>query len=52
VKPWAAASNAYTRIAENTYRYESDNGFSADIVVDDLGLVIDYPSGWERIGMA
>jgi uncharacterized protein len=39
----------YTRIAENTYRYESDTGFSAEIVVDDLGLITTYPSGWERI---
>jgi uncharacterized protein len=44
-------SQRYTRIAQNTYRYESDPGFSADIVVDDLGLVIDYPGGWERVGM-
>jgi uncharacterized protein len=44
-------SQRYTRTAENIYRYESDPGFSADIVVDDLGLVIDYPGGWERIGM-
>ena len=39
----------YTRIAENTYRYESDTGFSAEIAVDDLGLVTTYPGGWERI---
>jgi uncharacterized protein len=41
----------YTRIAEDTYRYESDTGFSAEIVVDDLGLVISYPGSWERIAM-
>jgi uncharacterized protein len=45
-------SQRYTRIAENIYRYDSDPGFSADIVVDDLGLVINYPGGWERIGTA
>jgi hypothetical protein len=38
-------------IAENAHRYESDNGFSSDIVIDDLGLVVIYPGGWERIGM-
>ncbi len=42
-------SQRYTRLAKNTYRYESDTGFSAEIVVDDLGLVIAYPGGWERI---
>jgi uncharacterized protein len=39
----------YTRLSETTYRYESNSGFSADIVVDDLGLVTDYPGGWDRI---
>jgi hypothetical protein len=41
-------SQRYTRVAQNTYRYESNSGFSAEIVVDDLGLVTDYPGGWER----
>jgi uncharacterized protein len=41
-------SQRYTRVAQNTYRYESNTGFSAEIVVDDLGLVTDYPGGWER----
>lgn len=40
----------YTRLTANSYRYESDTGFSAEIVVDDLGLVTAYPGGWERIG--
>ena len=36
----------YTRLAEDRYRYESlDSGFTADLEVDDLGLVIRYP-GW------
>ena len=39
----------YTRLAKNTYRYESDTGFSTEIGVDDLGLVTAYPGGWERI---
>ena len=43
-------SQRYTRLAKDTYRYESNTGFSADIVVDDLGLVINYAGGWERIG--
>jgi uncharacterized protein len=42
-------SQRYTRLAQDTYRYESDTGFSAEIVVDDLGLVSSYPGGWERI---
>jgi hypothetical protein len=42
-------SQRYTRIAKNIYRYESDSGFSAEIGVDDLGLVVTYPGGWERI---
>ena len=39
----------YTRLTQNTYRYESNTGFSAEIAVDDLGLVATYPGGWERI---
>jgi len=43
-------SQRYTRLTKDTYRYESNTGFSAEIVVDDLGLVTDYAGGWERIG--
>jgi uncharacterized protein len=39
----------YTRLTKNAYRFESDSGFSAEIVVDDLGLVTTYPGGWERM---
>jgi len=39
----------YTRLDERTYRYESDTGFSAELTVDDLRLVISYPQGWERV---
>ena len=39
----------YTRLTKDTYRYESNTGFSAEIAVDDLGLVTAYPGGWERI---
>jgi hypothetical protein len=42
-------SQLYTRTAENIYRYESHTGFSAEIMVDDLGLVTAYPRGWERM---
>ena len=42
-------SQRYTRLSQDTYRYESNTGFSAEITVDDLGLVIAYSSGWERI---
>ena len=42
-------SQRYTRLDQNTYRYASNTGFSAEVVVDDLGLVITYPGGWERI---
>lgn len=40
----------YTRLTKNTYRYESNTGFSVEIAVDDVGLVTAYPGGWERIG--
>jgi hypothetical protein len=43
-------SQRYTRRGKDTYRYESNTGFSAEIVVDDLGMVTTYPGGWERIG--
>jgi uncharacterized protein len=39
----------YSRLSNTTYRYESSSGFSADIVVDDLGLVVTYPGGWKRL---
>ena len=40
----------YTRLAEDRYRYESNNGgFTADLVVDELGLVQHYANGWEQI---
>jgi len=42
-------SQHYTRLGKDTYRYESNTGFSAEIGVDDLGLVTTYPGGWERI---
>jgi hypothetical protein len=38
----------YTRLERNRYQYESATGFNTEILVDDLGLVISYPGGWER----
>jgi uncharacterized protein len=42
-------SQRYTRLEKNKYRYESNTGFSAEITVDDLEMVISYAGGWERI---
>lgn len=40
----------YTRMAERTYRYESRGGeFSAELHVDEEGIVIDYPPAWQRV---
>jgi hypothetical protein len=41
-------SQRSTRVAQNTYRYVTNTGFSAEIVVDDLRLVTAYPGDWER----
>jgi len=40
----------YTRLAEDRFRYESlDSDFTAELVVDELGLIVHY-SGWcERV---
>jgi hypothetical protein len=41
----------YTRLAERCYRYESRGGsFTAELEVDDLGLVERYGDFWERVG--
>jgi uncharacterized protein len=42
-------SQRYTRTGEDVYRYESNTGFSTEIVIDDFGLVVTYHGGWERI---
>lgn len=40
----------YTRISEDTYRYENlPTGVVAELTVDSQGLVISYPPGWQRI---
>jgi uncharacterized protein len=39
----------YTRLAEDRYRFENvDSGFSAEITVDEVGLVLHYPGLWGR----
>jgi hypothetical protein len=47
----AAASQRYTCLergdGRNLYRYQSGD-FSADIAVDDAGLVVTYPDLWQR----
>jgi hypothetical protein len=38
----------YRRVDESTYRYESGGGkFGADLKVDSVGFVTDYPGIWE-----
>jgi hypothetical protein len=40
----------YIRLEERRYRYESNSGaFVAELEVDDLGLVVNYEDGWQRI---
>jgi hypothetical protein len=40
----------YIRLDERRYRYESRGGaFTAELVVDDLGLVVTYEGGWQRL---
>jgi uncharacterized protein len=43
----------YTRLAERRWRYQSRGGaFTAELEVDDLGLVVRYPPLWERAATA
>jgi hypothetical protein len=39
----------YTRLDSQRYLYQSGTGFSAELLVDDFGLVTFYPGGWERL---
>jgi hypothetical protein len=40
----------YVRTGEGLYRYSSAGGaFTADIEVDEVGLVVSYPPLWERV---
>jgi uncharacterized protein len=38
----------YTRLREFEYRYQSPN-FETRVLVDDLGLVVEYEQGWTRV---
>jgi uncharacterized protein len=43
----------YERLGERQYRYSSRGGsFTADLDVDELGLVVRYPPAWERVAVA
>ena len=43
-------TQCYERTGERLYRYSSGGGaFTADIEVDELGLVMRYPPLWERV---
>lgn len=51
VEPFADAQT-YTRLTERVYRFENGEGddyFTADITVDEDGLVVDYPELFERV---
>ena len=46
-----ALPQRYTRLDARRWRYESGHGaFVAALDVDDDGLVLRYPPGWERVG--
>lgn len=40
---------AYTRLSEDIYRYESSSGFTAELTVDDFGIVRRYGDFWSLI---
>jgi hypothetical protein len=41
----------YTRVSERKYFYENvPTGFTAEIDVDERGVVVAYPPGWEQVG--
>ena len=43
----------YSRLDERRLRYESrDGSFTADLDLDDLGLVVRYPPLWEQVAAA
>lgn len=41
----------YIRLAEDRYGYESDGGFTSELVVDDLGLIVAYKGLFERVSV-
>lgn len=45
-----ATEQSYTRLGDRLYRFETGDGsFTADITVDEDGLVTDYPGLFERV---
>ena len=45
-------SQEYTRAGQHDYRYASRGGaFTADLTVDDFGLVVRYGEYWERVDL-
>ena len=45
----AAREQRYTRLAPDRWRFESlDDGFSAELVVDEEGFVVEYPGFFTR----
>jgi uncharacterized protein len=39
----------YTRLSGDRYGYESDDHFTTEFAVDDLGLLTEYEGGWRRV---
>ena len=39
----------YTRLSEERYSYESDGGFTSELIADDLGLIVAYRSLFMRV---
>lgn len=47
------AEQRYTRLADRVWRYDGlFRDFTAELTVDDLGLVLDYPALFRRLGTA
>jgi hypothetical protein len=44
-----AERQRYTRLALDRWRYEDESGFSAELAVDEHGLVLDYPGLFRRL---
>jgi hypothetical protein len=46
-------SQAYTRLGERLYLFESldGSGFSAELPVDEDGIVLDYPGLFRRVAL-
>lgn len=46
----APLAQTYTRVSADSFRYQSATGFTAEITVDELGLVKTYAGAWVRLG--